>query len=64
MTLVVYNYIKCFVDTLLALTLVRNYSTNCSIIVIIIIRIIIIIIIIIIGFCCKPFKTDPSHGLI
>ena len=62
MTLMVYNYINCFVDKLLALSLVTNYTTNCSIIVVIII--IMMIIIIIIGFCCKPFKTDPSQELI
>ena len=62
MALVVYNYITCFVDKLLALALVTNYTTNYSIIkiiVIIVIIVIIIIIIIIIGFCCKPLKTYP-----
>ena len=63
MALVVYNYITCFVDKLLALALVTNYTTNYSIIkiivIIVIIVIIIIIIIIIIGFCCKPLKTYP-----
>ena len=65
MTLVVYNYINCFVGKLLALPLVTNYTTYYSIIItiiiiIIIIRVIIIITIIIIGFCCKPLKADPS----
>ena len=64
MALVVYNYITCFVDKLLALALVTNYTTNYSIIkiiviIVIIVIIIIIIIIIIIGFCCKPLKTYP-----
>ena len=63
MALVVYNYITCFVDKLLALALVTNYTTNYSIIkiivIIVIIVIIIIIIIIIIGFCCKSLKTYP-----
>ena len=47
-TLAVYKYINCFVDKLLALALVTNYTTNYSIIIIIIIIIIIVIIIIII----------------
>ena len=61
MALVVYNYITCFVDKLLALALVTNYTTNYSIIkiIVIIVIIVIIIIIIIIGFCCKPLKTYP-----
>ena len=64
MTLVVYNYINYFVDKLLTLVVVSNYTTHCSIIVVIIKTIIIIIIIImimIIDFCSKPFKTDPSQ---
>ena len=62
MTLVVYNYINYFVDKLLTLVVVSNYTTNCSIIVVIIKTIIIIIIMImIIDFCSKPFKTDPSQ---
>ena len=47
-TLAVYKYINCFVDKLLALALVTNYTTNYSIIMIIIIMIIIIVIIIIV----------------
>ena len=47
-TLAVYKYINCFVDKLLALALVTNYTTNYSIIIIIIIIIVIIIIIILI----------------
>ena len=35
MTLVVYKYINCFLDRLLALPLVTNYTTNYRIIVII-----------------------------
>ena len=57
MTLVVYNYINYFVDKLLALVVVSNYTTNCSIIVVMIKAIMIMII----DFCCKPFKTDPSQ---
>ena len=61
MTLVVYNYINCFVGKLLALPLVTNYTTYYSIIITTTIIIVIIIITItIIGFCCKPLKTDPS----
>ena len=45
-TLAVYKYINCFVDKLLALGLVTNYTTNCISIIIIIIIIITIIIII------------------
>ena len=60
MSLVVYNYINYFVDKLLTLVVVSNYTTNCSIIVVII-KTIIIIMIMIIDFCCKPFKTDPSQ---
>ena len=61
MTLVVYNYINCFVGKLLALPLVTNYTTYYSIIIITTTIIIVIIITItIIGFCCKPLKTDPS----
>ena len=47
-TLAVYKYINCFVDKLLALALVTNYTTNYTIIIIIIIIVIIIVIIIII----------------